>query len=378
MKYIIPNILCFSALLLFGCGGQKEEIKEESLRPIRFAKINNNQSISQTTFSGSAKSSKTANLSFKVNGNLDQINVKVGDQVRRNQIIASLDATDYSIQYDEAVAQLRSAETQIKSSSAQLETAKSTYNRVEQLYENNSVSLSEFESAKTNFEAAQSSNEAAVAQVSLANKQVQAARNQVNYARLNAPYQGIITQVFVDENELISAGAPIVNISSDATIEVEVGVPESFIAQVSKGQKVTVSFSAFKDQTFSGKVDEVGYSTAGGATYPVVIQLTKASDQIRPGMAARVTFQAAGATPTKEENPIIAPVKSIGEDQNGHFVFVLNNESSHYKVEKRKVEIGDLRSNGFVVKSGLEKEELVATAGLSTLLTGMKVTLLEE
>ena len=290
MKYSVI-IFLFLALLLSGCGSQKTEIVEEPLRPVRFAQISNKHSLGQTTFSGAAKSSKTSNLSFKVNGKIDQIKVQVGDLVRRNQLIAVLDPTDYNIQLDEAIAQLRSAETQVKSAGTQLNNAKSTYLRVERLYENNSVSLSEYEGAKTNYEATQSSDEASKAQVALAQKQVQAARNQVNYTRLTAPYQGIITQVVVEENELISTGAPIVNISSDASIEVEVGVPESFIGQVNKGQNVQVAFSAIKNQDFKGSVEEVGYSTAGGATYPVTIRCHNGNDQIRPGMAARVTFQ---------------------------------------------------------------------------------------
>lgn len=377
MKYITSLFILF-AFLLSSCGSKQTEVIEDPLRPVRFAKISNNQSLGQTTFSGAAKSSKTSNLSFKVNGKIDQIKVKVGDLVRRNQLIAVLDPTDYNIQLDEAIAQLRSAETQVKSSDTQLNNAKSTYLRIERLYENNSVSLSEYEGAKTNYEAAQSSSEAAKAQVALAQKQVQAGRNQVNYTRLTAPYQGIITQVLVEENELVSTGAPIVNISSDASIEVEVGVPESFIGRVGKGQQVQVSYSAIKDKFFNGTVEEVGYSTAGGATYPVTIRCGKADDQIRPGMAARVTFQDGDQTLTKENSPLLAPVKSIGQDQNGHFVFVLNNDGNHYKVEKRPVKIGILKNNGFTIQSGLKSGEMVATAGLSTLLDGMDVTLLEE
>lgn len=380
MKYRLSFSHLAAALFLFcciSCGSKEEAPTEEVLRPLRYATIMSEANAAQQTFSGSAKSGKESSLSFRVGGTITKLTAKVGDRVRKGQIIAALDATDYSIKLDEALAQLQSAESQIKSAESQMLNARSNYKRIEQLYENNSVPISDFEQAKTNYEAAQSSHETTIAQQSLTRKQVEAARNQVGYARLLAPYDGIITQVVVEENELLNPGSPVAMISSYGEPEVQVGIPESFIASVKADQSVIVSFSALPEQSFPGQVNEVGFSTAGGATYPVTIQLKELSDQVRPGMAARVTFSNS-VKDEVSESFMIAPVKAVGEDQNGHFVFVLKASDKAYQVEKRPIEIGGLLATGFEVKNGLKGGELVATAGLSTLLEGMQVALLEE
>ena len=88
------------------------------------------------TFSGTAQSEKEAQLSFRVNGAISRLPIKVGDRVRRGQLIATIDATDYNVQHEQAKANLKSAETQIKSAEAQLLNAQSSYQRIEKLYEN--------------------------------------------------------------------------------------------------------------------------------------------------------------------------------------------------------------------------------------------------
>ena len=63
---------------------------------------------------------KTVNLSFKVQGTLQQLKVKVGDKVNKGQLIAQIDPIDYRVSYDQALAQLKNAQTQIEASNTQL------------------------------------------------------------------------------------------------------------------------------------------------------------------------------------------------------------------------------------------------------------------
>ncbi len=372
LAFVCLSTTCF----VFSCGTKEEAPVEETLRPIRYAKILETGSEKDQTFSGTVQSSKEAKLSFKVNGTINQLQVKVGDRVRQGQTLATIDAIDYSVQYDQAVAQLKSAETQVKSAESQRTNSQSNYQRVEKLYENNSVPLSEYEKAKTNFEAAQSQYDASVAQVTASQKQVESAGNQVQYARLKAPFAGVITMVNVEENELVGSGSPVATLSAEVKPEVTVGVPEIFIAQIKKGAKVGISFSILPDETFTGVISEVGFSAISGATYPVIVQIDKPSELMRPGMAATVSFHFGAASTEKQF--LVAPVKAVGEGTDGNFVFVLETDQQAHKAVKRKVVIGDLLPTGFEVKEGLKAGEIVATAGLKSLLDGMRVKLMVE
>lgn len=362
-------------LLVLACGEEKKPEVAEVIRPVKYGKVMMSGDALTETFSGSAQSSKESKVSFKVSGTLTRLNVKVGDVVRKGQLIARVDQTDYSIQYQQSVANNKSSETQIQSAKTQLINSKATYQRVEKLYENNSVSISEFEQAKSAFELAEASYNAAIAQASASEKQVESAQNQVNYSSLLAPFSGVITAVMVEENELVGSGTPIATISAMNNPEISVGIPEIFISKIKRNQAVDVVFSSISNQVFSGKVYEVAFSSLGGSTYPVTVRIDKPTQEIRPGMVADVQFSFSDGK--KVVQKMVAPIDAIGEDNNGHFVFGLTKEGKSYLVNKKKVQIGALTAAGFEIKSGLTNGDLVATAGLNTLLDGMKVRLMK-
>ncbi len=366
-------ILLLTSTLLSSCGGKDSGPAEAPVRPVRHGKIQKSGDLENQTFSGTAQASKEANLSFKVNGTINKLNVQIGDKIRRGQVIASLDAIDYSVQFDQAVAQLKSAETQIKTAESQLTASRSNYERIEKLYENNSVPLSDYEQAKSSYETAQSQHEAAIAQVTASQKQVQSSQNQVNYARLTAPFSGVITKVNAEENEFVPAGNPIAVLSAETQPEVSVGVPEIFISKIRKGEKVKIHFSILPGQELDGTVQEVGFSSANTSTYPITVRIDNPAKEIRPGMAANVTFKFGGQRDGQQY--LVAPVKAIGEGPEGNFVFKLQPEGDNYRAVKQTITVGNLLANGFEVKEGLQDGDLVATAGLKSLLDGMIVKL---
>ncbi|MEO1655306.1 MAG: efflux RND transporter periplasmic adaptor subunit, partial [Bacteroidota bacterium] len=208
-RYLV--IISALSLLLHACGGS-EEIQTVAIRPVKYAKIQERGASQTHTFSGTSQSSKETKLSFRVSGIINTLNVKVGQEVRQGQMIARLDPSDYNVMYEQSLAQLKSAETQIKQARAQRVSSKSNFDRIEKLYENNSLPLSDFDQAKTNYEAAESTFESALAQVAASQKQVESAANQLNYTQVNAPFSGIITQVMVEENELVNTGSPIASL----------------------------------------------------------------------------------------------------------------------------------------------------------------------
>ena len=214
------------------------------------------------------------------------------------------------------------------------------------------------------------------AQVTASNKQVESAKNQVSYASLTAPFQGVITSLLVEENELVGSGNPVATLSSEGKPEVRIGMPEVFISRIRSGQEVDIAFSVENTQTFKGVVSEVGFSAGDASTYPVIIQIVDPSDNIRPGMAANVTFNFGEVS--DKPNQLVAPAKAVGEGPDGHFAFVLEQKQQAYEVKKKTIEIGKLLPDGFEIKSGLQDGDLVATAGLKSLLDGMQVRLLEE
>ena len=175
---------------------------------------------------------------------------------------------------------------------------------------------------------------------------------------------------------MIPSGNAVAVLSAVGEPEVRVGIPESFISGIRKGQKVDIHFSILSEKSFKGTVSEVAFSSSEASTYPVIVSIDKPSSEMRPGMAATVTFLT-GTTKNQTEK-IMAPAKAIGEGPDGHFAFLLQKEGDIFTVKKAIVKIGDLMPEGFEIKEGLNEGDMIATAGLQSLLDGMKVKLLEE
>ncbi|BDD09473.1 hemolysin secretion protein D [Fulvitalea axinellae] len=355
-KYIVP--ILFVALMT-ACGGEKEAPKKERLRPVRSMVISESASSDAYVFTGTTKSTLESKLSFKVSGQLKQVNVKVGDRVTKGTVLASIDPTDYLVE-------LRQSEANKKATEAQYVSARSSYYRIEKLFEANSLPLSDFEEAKAGFESAK-------AKLLAAKEQVAAVRNKVTYTRLEAPIDGVVTDVSVEENEMVSSSSKAFTMSATSKVEIKVGVPENLIAHLSEGMSAKATFASLNGKVFPGTVTEVGYSSLGGSTYLVTVVLDGNDKAIRPGMPADVEFRVEGGA---FKGNIVVPASAVGEDSKGRFVYTLEKQSGKVaKVKKAYVKIGALTPRGFVIKEGLGVGQVVATAGLSVLLEGVSVRL---
>ncbi len=390
---INPKHLVYLAvpmLMLLACNNpEQEEVNTQSIRPVRYTKIASSSLEGKHSYTGIAKAQQEASLSFKVGGTINKISVKVGDRVKRGKTLASLDATDYQVSYSQSLASAESSKAQIESAQAQMQSAKanyqnaeSNYKRFEKLYETNSISISEFEQAKSAYQGAEASYNAAKTQVEAAKagekssqSVVRSASNQVSYTKITAPFDGIITRINVEPNELVGQGNPVMEINSLGNPNVEIGVPENAISEIKSGQQVVVTFNSLHHHSFSGLVDEIGYSSAG-TTYPVTVRLTDSDERIRPGMPANATFTYSDHDSVK--SALLVPPSAVGQDENGNFVYQIQGTSDDYVCRKMTVKVGKLTDAGFEVISGLKSGDLVASAGLNVLRDGMQVSLYQQ
>jgi RND family efflux transporter MFP subunit len=314
------------------------------------------------TFSGVAQAGVESKLSFKVAGTIKRLVVDVGDQIQAGQLIAELDAADFSLQAQEAEASLTQAQAQERNASA-------SYERVRDLYANRNAS-------KQDLDQARSAYESAVATVETMDKRLELARHRLEYTRLKAPVGGSIASCHVEINENVRAGQNIVLLTSGTDLEVKVGIPEVLIAGVEEGSAITVTFDALPSKEFSGTVTEVGITaTEMATTYPVTVRLNSSDPDIRPGMAATVAF--AFETEGSRERFIIPPV-AVGEDREGRFLFVLiPTEPGFGEVHRRAVTVGELTGRGLEILEGLTDGERVVIAGVSRIQDGLKVKVLD-
>src|SRR5690554_1151367 len=359
MKYYL---IIFSALMLMACGRKKET--EEPIRPVFYQKIEKQSVKDIRSFGGISQSDNEAKLSFRVGGSIEKINVELGDWLKKGQPIARLDNTDYEINYNKVVMAQNNAK-------AQLIAAKSAFQRVENLYMNNYVSLNDFENAKVKYESAS-------LMAKTADAQVEAAKNQLEYTLLSAPYDGTVTSLLADESEMVGGGHPIALFSSSSNMEVRTAVPENVIGKLTKGQQVTVTFSALPNELFNGVISEMSSGTSRSSIYTVIIRLTDVSDKLLSGMTGTVNIPL--MTDGENEKTVIVSTDAVGHDDQGDFVFLARKSETEgvYLVTRQKVVTGDLNPMGYPVIEGLSPDDIVLIAGLNSLYEGQKVKLLDD
>ncbi|ANM30240.1 hypothetical protein ABI59_12590 [Acidobacteria bacterium Mor1] len=348
--------LALTALLILG-GCAEEPVVETVLRPVRSETVMATGSARSRTFSGTARASQETELSFRVNGRIERLAVKVGDTVRRNQLIARLEPRDFEIAVNQAEAALAQSQATFRNAESDLE-------RIRGLWENNNASQTELDQATAGFQSAR-------AAVDAAQQSLESVKRQLSYSALRAPVGGSIAAVNVEVNENVGNGQAIVLLTSGERPEVEVAIPEVMISQIHKGDAVTIGFDALEGE-FPGVVTEVGVaSTANATTFPVTARLERENPDIRFGMAANVTFRFSG----EDRQRILLPSHAVAADDDGSFVFVLEASGETGVVRRRGVEVGPLTADGLEILSGVEVGEQVVTAGVARLTDGQQVKL---
>ena len=357
----ISRLLLFVAIagISIAC---TEETKQEkvTIRPIKYQTVTYTGGEQVKNFSGKAQTDKVINLSFRSTGIITRYNMKLGQKVRKGQVLAKLDNVQARLAYEQAV-------NQVNSAASQMNTAELNLNRVRTLYEKGSTALSNFEAAKNEFRTAEESYQSAKRGVAIQ-------QEQVRYGTLYAPSNGVIATINAEVDENVGAGQVIATLNAGKQMEIVLGIPENTINNIHVGMKATVAFPALEGKQFEAEITEVAPAVdANTATYLVRVGILKTTADIKGGMAANVTLALGNKQETTKK--MIVPANAVGEDSNGNYVFLVDESGEEAKVKKHQVAIGKLSSEGFEIISGLKEGDKIATAGLQTLLDGQLVKL---
>jgi RND family efflux transporter MFP subunit len=358
-KHILKLSYLIFLLTYFACG--EKELKEEKvLRPVKYTEVTTFGGDKERRFSGTARTEKIINLSFRSSGIITKLDMKLGQMVKKGQLLGTLDNVSARLNYESAIESKNSSESQMN-------TARLALNRVRTLYEKGSASLSDYEDAKNSYRTAVASFESSKRSVAIQ-------RDQIQFGYLYAPEDGVIASVSAEMDENISPGQTIGVLNAGSDIEISLGLPESIINSIREGMRVRVSIPAITDSIFKAMVTEISPALdSNSSTYPITVQISNSDERIKSGMAANVFFEF--ASDSDSESTIVVPNSAVGADANGHFVFLVEREENIAIVKKHSITIGESNENGIEVLNGLTKGQKIAVAGLQTLLDGQKVKL---
>ncbi len=352
MKKII--VLITLSLLISACKKPIEPLAPP--RPALVMVVGKTAANDSMVLVGEVKSRFEANLGFRINGKIIERKVDVGSYVKKGQVIARLDATDTNLSAQAASADVRAAEASYSLANAEL-------NRQRILFNKKFISQSalDIRMAELKTSAARLSQVRAAAAVS---------GNQSRYTALVADRDGVVTKINAEPGQVIESGTMIVQIVDTKQIEVLVAVPESRMASVKTGDLVAIKLWADREKIYTGKVREIS-PAANSATraFDVRVAITDADALVKLGMTAGVRFT------QNEADAIMVPATALTQTQGKNSVWVINKlkEGNLGIANPREVATGQYTENGVMISSGLQAGEMVAIAGVHTLIKGQKV-----
>jgi len=378
---------------------------------------------SQVTASGEIKPRKYINIGANVMGRITEINVKEGDRVQRNQVLAKLESVQAQADVQAQQASLNSslaesaaAEAGLKAmdenirtslasvdkAKAELERARVELDRARKLLDDKLIARQEFDTKKANYDSLAASlreSEARVLQMRAQREQT-AAQLSVSQRRVSqvratlsrfsdvlqkhdavTPIDGVVTNLPVRVGETVvpgvqnSAASLIMTIADMSIITAEVKVDETDIVNVKLDQVADVTIDAIPNRTFKGKVIEIGntailrssglaasqsaVSSQEAKDFKVVVALDTPPVEIRPGLSCTAKI----VTATRQK-ALSIPIQALTVRQRGDLQPETKpgnvQASSNVDPDKQK-KLKEELQGAFVVKNGLAEFREVKT-----------------
>ncbi|MFV0389628.1 MAG: efflux RND transporter periplasmic adaptor subunit [Pyrinomonadaceae bacterium] len=368
---------------------------------------------------GSLVADETSDVAPKVAGKVTNVYVNVGGFVSAGSAIAKIDDKDAKLRLSEAdagvkqsQAAVRQAEARIglspngkfNSSSipevrqanavyeqnlAELRQAEANEKRYRDLVETGDVSMVMYEGFRTTRDTARArakaakealdsaannarQNNAAItsakASVDTAKAQLLTAKQAVADTIIYAPFSGYISERQVAVGEYVTSSTPVIKLLRTNPIKIYLQVSETDLPQVGIGSGISVEVDAYKDRRFAGRVSAINPAldtSSRAATVEGTIE--NSNNALRSGMFAtsRITRQGGNTG-------IFVPKAAVYRDVStqSYRVFVIKENI----VKLRVVELGEEEDDYYLINSGVDADELVATSNLDQLYEGAKVS----
>jgi HlyD family secretion protein len=259
-------------------------------------------------------------LSANVPGEVVRLAVKEGDRVRKGQFLLQLDDTQYRAQVREARASLEAARSNLRLAEAAFDQSDASLKRKESLFAQKLVSPEELESAHTQRNSDRARVDANREDAQRAEAALQAAEDNLRKTRFIAPIDGIVTQLNIEEGEIVvvgtmnNPGTVILTVANMSGMKVEADVDETDVTSISLGQTATVKVDAFPDTTFQGRVVEIANSPKiedqgtqeQQTNFEVDVLIDNPPGTLRPGMTADVEIKTAA-----KDSVVTVPIQSV-------------------------------------------------------------------
>lgn len=328
--------------------------------------------IAQTIVaSGTVRSNNRVEVGAQVSGKITKINVVLGQEVKKGDLLATIDSLTQNNNLDEAKSKLKSYEAQRKSAKVKLQVAQSKYSRISKLYETKSISLDDYETAREELEVAKASVAEYNELIAQATISVKTAETNLSYTTITSPIDGVVISIPVSEGQTVNSNqsAPtIVQVADLTKMLIKAEVAEGDITKVKTGMNVELTTLANPEIIYKSIIESVDLATStltddeysesvsnsSAVYYYANIILDNPDNNLRIGMTTTNTIKI-----KESQNILLVPTVAV-QKVNGKSVVKILKENN--KVEEREIVTGISDGLSTEVKEGLsEGEEVIVT-----------------
>lgn len=283
----MKKILIIAMLIILAAGGffaYKKFIVKPTTKVIETAKVEKGSIRGVLIATGIVKPQVGAvvKIGARATGTIVKMNVKIGDIVKKGQLIVIIDDREIQKGIEQLRAALSSAENtlsqieltypeRIKEARANYDYAKTVYKREIELLKNEYTTMDAVDKSKSQFEAAEANlkrlqdehkTQLKIARANIEDRaaQLHQQETRLTYTRIYAPIDGVVSDVTAQEGETIVAGlqvANLVTVLDPNLLEIWIYVDETDIGRVKLGQKVEYNVDTFPDKLFYGIIEKI-------------------------------------------------------------------------------------------------------------------------
>lgn len=347
-------------------------------------------------------------ISSDVSGEITEMMVKEGDQVKKGDLLCRIKPDLYMNAFERVSASVNTTKANLKTAMAQLDQAKANlsnseavFNRNKKLFEQNVISQQDFDATKAQFESAKANVHALEAGVNAGQYTIQSSEASLKEANTNlektyiySPVDATVSKLSVEKGERVvgvsgMTGTEIMRLANLNEMEVSVEVNENDIIKVHKNDTALIEVDAYMDKKFKGIVTEIANSSNSSGisidqvtNFVVKIRMLRESygylvnDRnmipFRPGMSASVDIQTRRvnkvttipiqAVTTRNKDSL--KTKSDEDSENRNVVVKNDNEEKGEKVVEEKTKefvfkVVDGKVKQVEVKTGIQDSDFI-------------------
>jgi macrolide-specific efflux system membrane fusion protein len=324
---------------------------------------------------GTVRSNNRVEVGAQASGKITKINVVVGQEVKKGDLLATIDSMTQENDLNTAKSKLYSYEAQLKGLEVDLKVSQSYYKRIKNLYEKNSASLDDYETAEKNLADTLSSVKQMEELINQAKISVSIAETNLSYTTIVSPIDGVVISIPVSVGQTINSTqvAPtLIQVADLKKMLIKPEIPEGDVTQVAAGMKVEFTTLANPDKVYDATIQSVdpspttliddeydeSVSDTSAIYYYANIIVDNDENLLRIGMSTTNTIKVATA-----DNVLLIPTTALTKRNGKYFVKVLRDGK---EVVEKNVEIGLSDDFNTEIKSGLSEGERVVLSQMAS------------